>query len=93
MVNKDKKIIEKEIEKYAEIEELSNTRGGKQLMDCLKSEIVEEIDNLISKYREKPEELVSIVARIDEKLYLLRKMTKASDNKQIALEALEERRE
>jgi len=87
----NKKEIEKDVRKYAGLESLSNTAGGKDLIAYLQSGFVSAVDMLISKYKSgKTDELIPLIAAMDEKLNLLRTLTRASKNKELALTALKE---
>lgn len=85
-----------EMGRYKLLESVALTEGGKELVSLLLEEIAMEIDNLVAANIADQQQLPAIVARIDEKLSIIRKLTKASDNVLIIKEALseeEERRE
>ena len=89
MVKTNKDEIEKDIKKYAGLEAVSGTAGGKDLIEYLQSGFVSAIDMLISKYKSgKTDELIPLIAMMEEKLNLLRTLNRASTNKKLALEAL-----
>ena len=85
------KEIEKDIKKYNDLESVANTRGGKQLIAYLESGVGSAIAELCAKYKtRKPEELLPMIAELDEKLNLLQALTRASSQKDLALKALKE---
>jgi len=91
MAKTDKDEIKKDIKKYAGLEALSSTAGGKDLIEYLQSGFVSAVDMLISKYKSgKTDELIPLIAMMDEKLNLLRTLNRASTNKKLALGALKE---
>ncbi len=91
MARTTKEEIAKDIRKYSGLESLSSTAGGKDLIAYLQSGLVSAMDMLISKYKSgKTDELIPLIAIMDEKLNLLRILNRASTNKKLAIEALKE---
>lgn len=91
MPKTNKEEIKKDIRKYSALEALSSTAGGKDLIEYLQSGFVSAVDMLISKYKSgKTDELIPLIAIMDEKLNLLRTLNRASTNKKLAIEALKE---
>lgn len=88
-----KEEIKEDIGKYAGIEGLANTDGGKELIANLEDSFMSVIDKLTSKPNN--EEIYSLIAELDITLKMLRVFNRAGKNKELALEALrnEEKRE
>ena len=91
----NKEEIQKDVEKYSCLETISNSEAGKILVEYLENGISTAIDELLSKYKDSSNNLIPIIAQIDEKLNLLKIITRAEANKDLAIEALknEEKRE
>jgi len=88
------KDIEKEIKKYTGLERLKNNKDGQILISYLKDGLITEIDTLLMEYRNgNINTLTPIIARIDERLAILRILTEAENNKEFWLDALEENKE
>ena len=88
------KDIEKEIKKYTGLERLKNNKDGQILISYLKDGLITEIDTLLMEYRNgNINTLTPIIARIDERLAILRLLTKAENNKELWLDILEENKE
>lgn len=89
MESDDKKLVKNELKKYASLEAVTNSDGGKLIVKGLKQDIVSAIDQL-STYRSCPEiELRTLCAVITERLNLLRTLLHAPKNKKFALKDLE----
>ena len=86
-----KRDIKRDIKKYSGLEAISTNVGGKELVENIQSRLVSALESLISKYKSgKVEELIPLIAVMDEQLYILRTLTRASKNKDLAIEALKE---
>lgn len=86
-----KEEIKKDIEIYTKIENVKNSSGGKLLIKGLQKDISGVIDNIATNYKTLNHiELVSLSAELSEKLEVLKKITRSSSNKKLALDALEE---
>lgn len=83
--------IKKDIAVYTKIENVKNSPGGKLLIKGLQKDISGVIDNIATNYKTLNHiELVSLSAELSEKLEVLKKITRSSSNKKLALDALEE---
>ena len=88
-MSEESKIIKKDIVGYAEMEAVANSAGGKRLIKSLLSDINGSIEGICHGYREMPHfELISLSARLSERLALLRVLTRAKKNKNSAKDAL-----
>jgi len=68
-----KEEIKKDIRKFSAITAISNTEGGKILIESLKKDIISSIDEIINKYKNLPHiEMVAVCARLAERIILLR---------------------
>lgn len=97
MPKRNKTIIEEikdDIGKYTKLEILGDTEGGKDLIAYLEENFISLIDELTGKYKIE-DNLTPIIAEIDITLKLLRMLTRAEENKKLAINALrdEEKRE
>jgi hypothetical protein len=90
--NMNKELIKKDIEMYAGLESLKTLEGGKTLIKYLENSFVASLEELLHKYKTE-NNLIPIIAQIDEKLNLLRAITRSTKNKQLALNALKEEEE
>lgn len=86
-----KEEIKEDIGKYANLEILKNTEGGKELISYLEENFVSMIDKICS--RPKIDEVYVIIAEIDMTLKLLRMFYRAEKNKDLALQALKDEEE
>lgn len=87
----NKKEITDDIKKYKSIEAVANSGGGKIILNDVKSDVVSVIDQLSTKYKELTHiEFIAFCAELSEKLTMMRVLTRAKDNKAMAIEALEE---
>lgn len=81
--------IKQDIRKYSALEATAKSDGGKILLDSLKKDIVSAVDELGTKYKTIPHiELVSICAKLSERLTILRIFNRASKLKKMAAEEL-----
>lgn len=80
----------KSLKKYSSIEVVSNTEGGKIIIDSIKSDIVSTIDEISSKYKTVSHtELIALSAKLSERLNILRIFNNAPKNKQLVKEELD----
>lgn len=80
-----------QIELYGSLEAVANSKGGKVILASLKKDIISCIDSLCSKYPTASQtELIAIVARMSERLALLRSLVRAEKNKKIYIQELDE---
>jgi hypothetical protein len=87
----DKKEVEKDIKKYSSIDVITKTKGGQIVIASLQETIGTGIDKLCMDYKTKPlAELIPVIAEIDKSLELLRVLTRAGSNKDLAMETLKE---
>ncbi len=83
--------IKKDTRKYAAIEAVANTEGGRVLISGLKKDLIDTIDNIATNYKDISHvELVALSAKLSAKLSLLRSIELSKKNKELASEALEE---
>lgn len=82
--------IKKDIKKFSAIDAISNTEGGKIIVKSIQKDVISSIDDLSSKYKTATHiELISLCARLSERLSLLRVLNKAKKLKKLAQEELE----
>jgi len=94
MLNIDEKEIKEDLRKYASIDSLADSDGGKLLTDGLLQDISSAIDYLVSQYKECGHtEIITAIARLEAKLDLYRVISRAKTNKELAAEALKEKRQ
>jgi hypothetical protein len=85
----EKEIVEKDLDKYASLESLALSEGGKILMDSLKNDIGTITDSILSRYKELPHiELIAHLANLKAKFDLYRAINRSSENKKLAKEEL-----
>lgn len=83
--------IRKDRDTFAALEVMASSEGGKILVDNLTKDIVSSMDSLANGYRKLPHaELVALCADLDNKLSILRLITRAKKNKDLADIALKE---
>ena len=87
-MNKDE--IKKDIEKYVNLEMIGSSEAGKELIYVLEESFVSLIDKLVSKPRVGTEDLYSIIAELDVTLNMMRMLSRAAKNKELALQALKD---
>ena len=81
----EKEIVEKDLDKYASLESLAISEGGKVLLDSLKSDIGSITDTIMSKYKELLHiELIAHIANLKAKFDLYRAINRSSANKKLA---------
>jgi len=90
MAEKTKKdLIMKDLDKYADLDLLANSKGGKVLIEYLQDSFVTALEELLTKYKTETN-LIPLIAIIDEKLNLMRALSRAETNKELVLKALKE---
>lgn len=81
--------IQEDVSLYKSLDALAHSDGGKILIDSLGKDVVNSVDNLTAKYKEASHiELISIIAKLQSDLSLLRVLTRAEKNKEQAQEEL-----
>ncbi len=86
----NKEEIQKDIKKYSSIEAVEKSDGGKLLIASLEKDIVSCIDELSAKIKIATHiELVAIVAKMSERLTLLRVIRRAKKLKNLATKELD----
>jgi hypothetical protein len=84
-----KEEIKKDIKKFASLDVVASTAGGKLLVSSLQKDITSCVDELSSKYKTASHiEIIAICAKLSEKITLLRVLNKAKKLKKIAQEEL-----
>lgn len=87
----DSRIIKKNLDTYASLESLKESAGGKILVDNLVKDILGAVESLGAKYKQSSrDELVSIIADMDNKNTILKLIIRAKKNKELAVQALKE---
>jgi hypothetical protein len=90
-VEKDEKIkdVKEDVKKYGALEAIAKMEGGKELIKNLGSDIVSAVENLCAKYKDLSHiELIALIAKLSERLNLLRTLTRSTKNKRLAREEL-----
>lgn len=83
--------IEKDLEKYVALENLADSAGGKVIVDNLALDIIATAEALGVRYKTASHaELLGMCADLDNKLTILRLITRAKKNKELATDALKE---
>ena len=83
--------VEDDVAKYAKLESVALSEGGKLLMKGLKSDIGDSVAKLISNYKTLPHiELIATIAHLDAKFNIFKALSRSSKNKKLAKEALEQ---
>ena len=84
-----KEIIKDDIGNYAALEALKKSEGGMFLLELLSKDILSCIDSITLKYKDiSHAELISLSAKLAEKLSIFRAINRSSKNKKLASEAL-----
>lgn len=84
------KEIKKEIDIFSSIEQISNSKGGKIIIDGIKTDILNSINEL-SRYKDMSHtELIAVCAKLSERIDLYNIFKNSPKNKEIAREALDE---
>lgn len=80
--NEDVKVMADDLDKYADLEILANSKGGKIIVDSFTKDIVASIDRLCSQYETLSHtEFIAISASMKEKLDVVRILTRSEENK------------
>lgn len=83
--------IKDEVKGYAIIESVANSEGGRKIIESLKKDALSAINELCFKYKEANHiDLIASCAKLSERMTLLRVFGRASKNKKITLDELEE---
>jgi len=86
----DKEIIEDDISKYAKLEAVGISEGGKLLTKGLSSDIVNSVDELIIGYKTLSHiEMIVIISQIEAKFGIFKAIKRSTKNKKLAKEQLE----
>lgn len=84
------KEIEQDIDKYAKLESVKLSQGGKLLIESLQTDILNCINELTGKYKEISHiELIAVIARLEARLNLLKTLERSEQNKQMAKDELQ----
>lgn len=87
----DTKELKEDIKKYAKLQSLANTEGGKDLIKGLRADVITAIDSIGSSYLDAPEaNLRALCARLKERIELLRVLYNAPKNKKFLTKMLDE---
>ena len=90
MGNEEIKLVEDDVAKYAKLESLGLSEGGKLLTDGLKSDIVNTVDELIAGYKTITHiEMIGLIAQLDAKFNIFKAIQRSPKNKKNAKEQLE----
>ena len=85
------KAIEKDLDAYVALENLSESTGGKILVDNFAKDIIALCDSIGAHYKTASHAgLLGLCADLDNKMAILRLITRAKKNKHLAEEALKE---
>jgi hypothetical protein len=85
-----KEDIKKEVKKYAALEAVAKSEGGKILIDSLQKDVVSAIDELAHKYKDASHmELIAIISKMHSRLLILRTLNRAGANKKFSKQELE----
>ena len=80
-----------DVEQYAAISAVGNSEGGKLIIDGLVADVISGLDSVTSNYKTATHaELMGTCAGLKANLDLLRVLTRAHKNKNLAQDALEE---
>ena len=83
--------IERDIDTFLAVENLAGTAGGKVLVDNLSRDIIALAESLGARYKTASHaELLGLCADLDNKLTILRLITRAKRNRELAMDALKE---
>lgn len=83
--------VKTQIETYGSIEAVANSRGGKVIIKSLKKDIVSGLDELCNKFKVGSHvEIIAIIAKLSERLNILRTLTRAEKNKKVFEQELAE---
>ena len=86
----NRELVKRDIDRFADIETVSETRGGKILIKSLEKDIISGINSIISLYREDSEiKLRATIAQLQANLDVLRVLKNARKNKNYAKKELE----
>ena len=89
MSNVTKEEVEQDIALYSSLESVASSEGGKHIIKNLKTDINGAISNIVSNYKKAPHiELIGYCAVLSERISLLKTLTRASKNKDLAIETL-----
>ena len=84
-------LIKEDVEKMKALSAVSNTEGGKMLIDSLGRDVVNGVESLIGNYKTSGEmKLIATIAKLQSDLGLLRVLTRAEANSKEAQAALKE---
>lgn len=86
----NKEEVQNDVKKFTAIEAVGNTVGGKLLVKSLEKDVVSCVDELSAKFKTAEHiELIAIIAKLTEKLTLLRVLNRAKKLKNLALDELD----
>lgn len=84
-----KEEIKKDVKKYAALDGIKSTPGGKILIESLQKDIISCVDEISTKYKSATHvELIALGAKLGERITILRTLNRASKNKKYAQEQL-----
>ena len=85
-----RKIVKKDIGNFSALEALKNSEGGQILIKALKKDILSTIDSISNGYKDSNyETIVSLCAKLSERISMLKTILRSTKNKKLALEELE----
>lgn len=83
--------IERDLERYVALETLAESEGGKIIVDNLASDVISLAEILGAQYKTATHaEILGLCADLDNKLTILRLITRSKKNKELALDALKQ---
>ena len=86
----EKEIMEDDLEKFAELAVLSETKAGKLLVENLIKDVVRHVETLCVKHSElEREQFIALSVQIKEKLDLAHTLTRAEKNKKFVSDEIE----
>lgn len=85
----DKKIVINDLEKFKALEAVSESEGGKILIDTLKGDIRDDIETIMSLFKGDEMELRCAVAKLKSDLTLLRVLLRSKENVKLTEEELQ----
>lgn len=80
-----KEEIKEAVKKYSAIEATAKSAGGKIILDSLKKDIVSSVDEVCRGYKTLSHtELIAVIAKLSERLSILRIFNNSAKNKKIS---------
>ncbi len=86
-----KKETKKQLAKYSALEAVKNSEGGQQIIRDFEKNIMGCIDELATKYKTSTHiELIALIARMTERITILRLLNRSTNNKNLTVEELKQ---